>query len=101
MIVVMAPTADMIRQVLGLELTHPKTYEFCAIIEPFRGDPTKHQVVGRGFLPFAGDIHGNAFVQSQDGHIHFWDHETDEVSELTDSWEEFASWCHEPHGEEP
>jgi hypothetical protein len=86
----------MVRKVLGLELTHPKTYESCGIIEPFYGDPTKHQVVDRGFAPFAGDGLGNAFVESADGRIHFWDHETDEVSELAENWDEFVSWCHEP-----
>ena len=95
----MPPSPDKIRRVIGLELTHPKTYDSCGIIAPFYGNPLQHQVVARGFLPFAGDAYGNAFVQSVDGGIHFWDHETDEISEIAENWDEFESWCHEPQDE--
>ncbi|MCX6895363.1 MAG: SMI1/KNR4 family protein [Verrucomicrobia bacterium] len=46
--------------------------------------------------PFAEDDGGNLFTQTQHGSICFWDHETDELTVIAYSWEEFASGCTEP-----
>jgi hypothetical protein len=46
--------------------------------------------------PFAEDGSGNLFTQTQNGSICFWDHETDDLTVIASSWEEFASGCVEP-----
>jgi hypothetical protein len=46
--------------------------------------------------PFAEDGCGNLFTQTQIGSICFWDHETDDLTVIASSWEEFTSGCVEP-----
>src|ERR1700733_14845177 len=46
--------------------------------------------------PFAEDGCGNLFTQTQNGSICFWDHETDELTVIASSWEEFMSCCITP-----
>lgn len=44
----------------------------------------------------AEDSCGNRFAISKDGAVHFWDHETDDLSRLAESFEEFARKCTAP-----
>jgi hypothetical protein len=46
--------------------------------------------------PFAEDSCGNLFTQIQSGRICFWDHETDDLTVIASSWEEFVGGCVEP-----
>ncbi|MFH2047145.1 MAG: SMI1/KNR4 family protein [Pseudomonadota bacterium] len=45
------------------------------------------------WMPFADDDCGNIFAVSADGKIAWWDHETDEITVLSDSFEEFCMNC--------
>ena len=46
--------------------------------------------------PFAEDSCGNLFTQFPNGSICFWDHETDDLTVIAASWDEFAIGCVEP-----
>jgi hypothetical protein len=52
--------------------------------------------VSRFGTPFAEDSGSNLFTQIQNGSVCFWDHETDDLTVIAKSWEEFASGCIEP-----
>ncbi len=46
--------------------------------------------------PFAGDSSGNLFTEAKDGNICFWDHETDNLTVISPSWNDFSKACVEP-----
>jgi hypothetical protein len=46
--------------------------------------------------PFAEDSSGNLFTRTESGRVCFWDHETDDLTVIASSWEEFVSGCVPP-----
>ena len=46
--------------------------------------------------PVVEDGSGNLFTQTTDGSICFWDHETDDLTVIASSWDEFVGGCVEP-----
>jgi hypothetical protein len=52
--------------------------------------------VGKFGTPQTEDGCGNLVTEMQDGSICFWDHETDELTVIANSWEEFAIGCVPP-----
>jgi hypothetical protein len=96
----MALNQTDIDAVIGLEFTHPTSYECYGAIEPLNRKIGPHPAIASGYVPFAEDGCGNTYVQAPDGSIGFWDHETYLVSPLTNTWEEFASWCFAPEAKD-
>jgi len=46
--------------------------------------------------PFAEDDGGNLFTELPDGNICFWDHETDDLTVIASTWDDFAKSCIPP-----
>lgn len=82
-----------LKQVAGLVFTHPATGEEYGIIRQIQG---KAAASIAGQTPFAEDGCGNEFVQAQDSSIHFWDHETEELTRLASDWDSFVANCEKP-----
>ena len=87
---VMAPDMNDLRRVLGLVFTHPESGSEYGAIRRFDGEPA---IRAAGFTPIAEDECGNAFVEAPDRSIHFWDHETDEVTRLAPDFDSFIAGC--------
>ena len=56
----------------------------------------EHPVTAIGLKHIADDESGNAFARQTDGSIVFWDHETDDVTELARDWDAFIAGCTAP-----
>lgn len=78
----------------GLVFTHPDTKGQYGKIRP--SEVVDHPGAIHGADVFAEDDCGNAFLVSPSGAIEFWDHETDEKTELAPNWNAFSKHCHEP-----
>jgi hypothetical protein len=89
----MAQDMNDLEPVIGLTFTHPETGCEYGAIRRLHG---KSPVSVVGFTPFAEDECGNAFVRANDSSVHFWDHETDELTRLALDWKSFIANCEEP-----
>jgi hypothetical protein len=76
----------------GLVFTHPETGEQYGTICTCES-PQDHPATRTEWAAVAEDDCGNAFVVSRDGRVAFWDHETDEITELAPNWASFAERC--------
>ena len=92
----MDPTTPNLEMVAGKVFTNPHTLETYGAIRAVDGAAAAHPASTLGYVPFAEDGCGNAFVQGSDGSIRFWDHETDGVILLADGWGAFVAGCHAP-----
>ena len=90
----MAQELPNVSPVDGLDYTHPSSGEVFGTIR--LDDTPRHLPIAGNYLAFADDSCGNAFAISPDSRIWFWDHETDELTCLADSWDQFVAGCHEP-----
>jgi hypothetical protein len=93
---VMAPTMPNLDAIVGKDFTTTKSAETYGTIRAFDSNPAAHPASAVGYVPFAEDECGNAFVQAPDGGIWFWDHETDQVTLLAADWSAFVGRCHAP-----
>jgi hypothetical protein len=55
-----------------------------------------HPAASSDRVPFAEDSCGNAFLLASNGRVLFWDHETDELTELACDWDSFVAGCKPP-----
>lgn len=87
--------AENLNAVIGKVFVHPVTNEsFGPIREP--AEPTV-SLLGGTLLPVvAEDCCGNYFLRTGDGIVQFWDHETDELTDLANSLAEFLGYCVDP-----
>jgi hypothetical protein len=85
-----------IEKVKGLVFKCPTTGEEYGTIRSRGEDSTPKGFPAEGLSPFADDDCGNIFTVSRDGKILFWDHETEEIKPLAESFEEFSDHCTEP-----
>ena len=85
-----------ITPIIGKEFTSKLTgegygvFRTCAAGLPEGFSPSKFGA------PFAEDDCGNLFTQAKDGRICFWDHETNDLTIIAASWDDFAKACVEP-----
>lgn len=82
-------------RVKGLVFTAPDTGEEYGTIRPREIGLSPEGFPIEKWTPIALDDCGNVFAFSRDGSIAFWDHETDEITVLADSFGTFASHCAE------
>lgn len=75
-----------------LVFTHPETEEEYGTIRPCEVG-TDHPAAIDGAEVFADDDCGNVFLLLPNGVVVFWDHETDETTELARDWNAFSQGC--------
>lgn len=85
-----------VAEVVGLDFTDAATQRTYGTIRRLEKTTRNHPALKTGFLPFAEDECGNAFLVAGDGRVLFWDHETDDVLCLADTWDAFRNGCHKP-----
>ena len=85
-----------ITKIEGKEYFSQLTNEGYGISEAFSGQLPEGFEVGVFGAPFAYDGCGNLFTENKKKEICFWDHETDELKVISESWEAFESGCVEP-----
>ena len=84
-----------ISKIRGLVFTSPANGEEFGTIRSLEEDDTNEYLLKIDLVPFAYDDCGNYFCMSRQGHVVWWDHETDEISDLAPSFAEFCNHCSE------
>lgn len=85
-----------ISSIKGKEFVSPITKISYGIHEAFSGplpEGLSAEIFGQ---PFAWDGCGNLFTENDKKEICFWDHETDELLVIAETWDAFHSGCVEP-----
>ena len=85
-----------IEKIEGMAFTCPSSGEVYGTIRKLNGSAVPDSLPADLWTALAIDDCGNMFVMSKEGHICLWDHETDDVTKLTDSFKEFCSHCSQP-----
>ena len=80
-----------ISRVLGLVFVTDSGDEYGVIREA--QSQIEHPVTAIGLEHLADDESGNAFARHSDGSIVFWDHETDDITQLAQNWDAFVAGC--------
>jgi hypothetical protein len=82
--------------IFGKEFFSKLTGESYGVFRKIQSALSKDYLPNESGVPFAEDGCGNFFTQTKGGAICFWDHETDELKIIADSWAAFTSGCAEP-----
>lgn len=77
----------------GKEYFSPLTNEAYGVGEAFSCQLPEGFSVGAFGQPFAFDGCGNLFTENEKKQICFWDHETDEIHVISESWGFFVDFC--------
>lgn len=82
-----------ITKIKGMDFTSPSSGEEYGTIRELQGPVTPDFFVDSSWTPFAEDGCGNYFATSEQGSVIFWDHETDDITVLASSIDEFCKSC--------
>ena len=85
-----------ISSIIGKKYRSPKTGEEYGLFRKPAGKLPSGFSAARFGTPFAEDGSGNLFTEDANQQICFWDHETDVVTAIAASWDEFVRGCTEP-----
>ena len=82
--------------IFGKEFNSKLTGASYGVFRKCAASPPADFSISKYGMPFAEDSCGNLLTQIQNGSICLWDHETDQLTAVSASWEDFASGCTEP-----
>ncbi len=84
-----------IQEILGMVFTSPTSGHEYGVVRDLKAETTPDFFASSSWAPFAEDDCGNFFAMSPEGRIAFWDHETDQVEVLAESFQNFCAHCSE------
>ena len=85
--------ADTLNAVVGKVFTHPATKEEYGPLRLPQGTKSFSTQEGISFDILAEDSCGNCFTTAKNGAVWFWDHETDDLTELASSVSDLVAHC--------